>query len=72
MNYRIVPMLMLAASLVVASPARADFVTEWNEIADGIVAGAPPFRNRIVAMVQVAVHDALNSIDPVGRTSRRS
>ena len=64
MNCRCVPVLMLTASLAVASPARADVVTEWNEIADGIVAGAPPFKNRIMAMVQVAVHDALNSIDP--------
>jgi hypothetical protein len=63
MNYRIVPVLMLAASLAVASPARADVVTEWNEIADGLIAGAPPFKNRFMAMVQLAVHDALNSID---------
>jgi hypothetical protein len=64
MTYRIVPVLMLAASLAVASPAGADVVTEWNEIADGIVQGAPPVRNRIIATVQVAVHDALNLIDP--------
>jgi hypothetical protein len=63
MNDRIVPGLMLAATLAVASPARADVVTEWNEIADGLIAGAPPFKNRFMAMVQVAVHDALNSID---------
>ena len=63
MNLRVVPVLMLAAGLAIASPARADVVTEWNEIADGMTAVAPPFKNRIMAMVQVAVHDALNSID---------
>ena len=62
MNFRIVPVLMLAASFA-ASPARADIVTEWNEIADTMVAGAPPFKNRFMAMVQVAVHDALNAVD---------
>jgi tetrahydromethanopterin S-methyltransferase subunit B len=64
MNYRVVPALMLATCLAVASPARADVVTEWNEIADNIFVTAPPFKNRVMAMVQVAVHDALNSIDP--------
>jgi hypothetical protein len=41
-------------------------VTIWNEIADTIstFAGGPPFRARITAMVQLAVHDALNSIEP--------
>ena len=64
MNCKVVPVVMLAVGLVFASPARADVVTEWNEIADGMVAGAPPIKNRIMAIVQVAVHDALNSIDP--------
>ena len=63
MNHKVVLMLVLAVGLAVASPARADVVTEWNEIADGMTALAPPFKNRIMAMVQVAVHDALNSID---------
>jgi hypothetical protein len=64
MNYKVAPVLTLAACLAIAPPARADVVTEWNEIADGITALAPPFKNRIMAMVQVAVHDALNSIAP--------
>jgi hypothetical protein len=64
MNRKVFGMLALAASVVVAAtPARADVVTEWNEIADTVVVAAPPFKNRIMAMVQVAVHDALNSID---------
>ncbi|HEX5108833.1 MAG TPA: vanadium-dependent haloperoxidase [Vicinamibacterales bacterium] len=64
MAYRVAPVLTLAACLAVASPAHADVVTEWNEIADGMTALAPPFKNRIMAMVQVAVHDVLTSIDP--------
>jgi hypothetical protein len=64
MNFRVVPVLMLAAGLAVASSARADVVTEWNENADGMTALPPAFKNRIMAMVHVAVHDALNSIDP--------
>ena len=64
MTYRIVPVLMLTACLAAASPVRADVVTEWNEIADTIVPGAPPIRARIHTMVHVAIHDALNSIDP--------
>jgi hypothetical protein len=48
MNYG--PVLMLAAGLAVASPARADVITEWNEIADGLITGAPPFKNRFMAM----------------------
>jgi hypothetical protein len=56
--------MLSACLLAAASPAHADVVTEWNEIAEGMTALAPPFKNRIMAMVQVAVHDALNSIDP--------
>ena len=64
MNYKVAPVLTLATCLAIAAPARADVVTEWNELADGMTPLAPPFKNRIMAMVQVAVHDALNSIDP--------
>jgi hypothetical protein len=37
-----------------------------NQIAEGVAgaAGGPPLRNRIAAMAQIAVHDALNSIVP--------
>src|SRR5689334_21175747 len=56
---------LIAAGLV-AVPVRADFVTDWNQVADvtSTFAGGPPIRARITAMAQVAVHDALNSIDP--------
>src|SRR4029453_2607433 len=63
MNDKVAPVLTLAACLAIAAPVHADVVTEWNEIADGMTVLAPPFKNRIMAMVQVAVHDALNSID---------
>ena len=51
-------------TLTAVAQARADVVTDWNEIADAtsVFAGGPPFRARITAMVQVAVHDALNSV----------
>src|SRR5262245_11764359 len=63
MNYKVAPVLTLAACLAIAAPTHADVVTERNEISDGMTVLAPPFKNRIMAMVQVAVHDALNSID---------
>lgn len=57
--------LLAAASLASMAPSRADVVVEWNQIAEATAAaGAPPFRARITAMAQIAVHDALNSIVP--------
>jgi hypothetical protein len=52
--------------LIAASSLWADAVLDWNAIAEStsVAAGAPPIRNRITAMAQVAVHDALNSIQP--------
>lgn len=50
--------------LALASQAQADAVTDWNATADSTATGAPPIRLRILAMTQIAVHDALNSIDP--------
>jgi hypothetical protein len=58
----------VAALLGIAAPlaVHADAVTLWNATADAasVAAGGPPQRARVTAMVQVAVHDALNSIDP--------
>jgi len=56
----------VALAALVATPMRADVVTDWNAIADvtSTFAGGPPVRARITAMVQIAVHDALNSIEP--------
>jgi hypothetical protein len=52
-------------TLGISANASADYVTYWNEIADNtsIFAGGPSIRARILAITQLAVHDALNSID---------
>src|SRR5688500_10641853 len=57
--------LLAVLGLAIAAPAHADIVTEWNAITEGAAAatGAPPFRARVIAMTQIAVHDALNSIE---------
>ena len=58
----------LGIALVMALPAKADSVTDWNGIAGSpaVLArfGGPQFQYRAMAIVQVAVHDALNSITP--------
>lgn len=60
----------LAAVLILALPcaAQADSVTDWNAVASGPVVaprfGAPPAQFRMIAITQIAVHDALNSIQP--------
>lgn len=58
----------LGLALVTALPAKADSVTDWNGIAGSAVVlprfGAPQFQYRAMAIVQVAVHDALNTIQP--------
>jgi hypothetical protein len=57
---------LVAAVIVAASEARADVVTHWNVIALEVHAASSPnsiFRTRVLAMVHVAVHDALNAID---------
>ena len=50
---------------IFASLAQADTVTEWNERAAqaAATAGGPPVQNRIMAIVQIAVHDALNAVN---------
>lgn len=45
-------------------PALADAVTDWNVFIDTLPPQPPPIRSRIEAMMQLAVHDALNSITP--------
>lgn len=51
---------------VVCGRARADAVTEWNERAGqaSVTAGGAPIQNRIMAITHLAIHDALNAIDP--------
>jgi hypothetical protein len=58
--------MLVAAVILAASQARADAVTDWNGIALRVqaaagVGGVP--RTRVLAMVHVAVHDAINAID---------
>lgn len=44
--------------------ARADAVTDWNTVANQNTPLPLPVKLRAMAMVQIAVHDALNYIDP--------
>lgn len=58
--------LATAVAMLAPSSAGADAVTDWN-IRTGTVitaAGGGPLQARVNAMVQIAVHDALNAIDP--------
>lgn len=62
-RWRLATALILAVSL----PVQADSVTDWNALATGGIVlprfgGAQP-QTRAAAIVQIAVHDALNSID---------
>jgi hypothetical protein len=58
-------LLACGLALAIASPAWADAVTDWNLILDQATpaAGGPPQQAYLGAMVSIAVHDALNSID---------
>ena len=60
-------LVALSVVLVVTSNARADDVTDWNEtmLRAGLVAGSSPLvMTRNAAMVQAAVFDAVNGVDP--------
>ncbi|MFD0740196.1 vanadium-dependent haloperoxidase [Lysobacter koreensis] len=52
--------------LAIAGPVCADAVTDWNLVFDQAspAFGGPPARSPPGAMMHVAIHDALNSIDP--------
>jgi hypothetical protein len=59
--------LLGAASLLAAAGARADAVADWNEKAVAAVYTArlsPDQQSRSLAIVHIAVFEALNSIDP--------
>ena len=67
------PLPWLIAGILAAAvptPVFADAVTDWNARTNQAVgapvggAGGPPHQFRVFAMVQIAVHDALNAIDP--------
>jgi hypothetical protein len=70
---RWVIVLLVTASWLAASRARADAVTDWNITAGEIAVAAglpPPHTTRIMALVQTAVYEAVNAItrrDPPDR-----
>lgn len=51
-------------ALCASGLARADAVTDWNTVANQNTPLPLPAKLRALAMVQIAVHDALNYIDP--------
>lgn len=59
--------LLVTGALIIPSPvAFADVITDWNEKASALVTArqAPPqLAERVMAMVQVAMFDAVNSVD---------
>lgn len=59
--------LVTIASVGLTQPSSADVVTDWNEKAVAFVRArglGPPPAERVVAMVHVAMFDAVNSIEP--------
>lgn len=58
--------LACALALAVSGQAQADAVTDWNTTAGAVAPrfGGPAQQDRAMAMVHIAIHDALNSIDP--------
>lgn len=56
--------LCCALALCGAGAAHADAVTDWNAVADQNTSLPLPIKLRALAMTQIAVHDALNAIDP--------
>jgi hypothetical protein len=59
-------LLALLTALTLPGPANADVVTDWNAFADEVAPrfGGPQQQSRVQAIVQIAVHDALNAIEP--------
>jgi hypothetical protein len=57
---------LLLSALTLPLVANADVVTDWNAIADAVAPryGGPQQQSRALAIVQIAVHDALNAIVP--------
>ena len=60
--------LALLSALILPGPTNADVdvVITWNEIAEAVAPlfGGPQPQSRVQAIVQIAVHDALNAIKP--------
>ena len=63
---RSIPVVMIAASIVVgaSAQARANVITDWDEKALAVVAPMPPYNaQRLIGMVHLAMFDAVNSIE---------
>jgi len=58
--------LALVSVLTLPGPAAADVVLDWNAVAEAVAPrfGGAQQQSRVQAMVQIAVHDALNTIEP--------
>jgi hypothetical protein len=58
--------LALLSAVTLPGPANADVVNDWNEITEAVAPrfGGPQQQSRVQAIVQIAVHDALNAIRP--------
>ncbi len=59
-------LLLVLAAVSGAGVARADVITDWNNIALGAIRAAsspPPVSSRALAMTQLAVYDAVNAVD---------
>ena len=56
---------IVLSAFVPATPAAADVVTDWNVVIEAVAArfGGPQQQSRVQAMAQIAVHDALNTIN---------
>jgi hypothetical protein len=70
LSSRLVRLAALAALVLAARPAKADTVTDWNQIALEAAAKAGLDGNRgsrIMAIVSIAVYDAVNVITPIGK-----
>ncbi|HKZ74125.1 MAG TPA: vanadium-dependent haloperoxidase, partial [Steroidobacteraceae bacterium] len=64
-QYRRIALLVVAAAVLPGPMAKADVVTEWNVKAVGLASAArlpTPPTNRVTAVVQVAVYEAVNAI----------
>src|SRR5262245_29213069 len=75
MNRRFTALITLgaAAFLLVGTPAaaKAEEVTRWNRIATDAMAAAevhPLTESRMLAILHLAIHDTLNTLDPRYRT----
>jgi hypothetical protein len=62
----VVVLVLALASPSLTQPARADVITDWNDKACAIVAKVGPGStgHRMMAIIQAAVFEAVNSIDP--------